>query len=804
MAIKKNQLYSQIWDACDALRGGMEASQYKDYILSLLFVKYVSDKAKEDTNPLYEIPEGAGFDDMLKYRGDKDIGDRINTILTRLSAVNRSVDISFPDFNDEKLLGKGKELVDRVTKLLEIFNNDIDLGKNRAEDDDLLGDAYEYLMRQFATKSGQSKGQFYTPAEVSRLLAFTVGINSDTRPQVTLYDPTCGSGSLLLRAVASARTKVSVHGQEDVATTADLARMNMFLHGQDTAIIRKGNTLSDPLFKEGNQLVRRFDYVVANPPFSVKNWTSGFSPQDDVYHRFEYGVPPKKCGDYAFLQHIIASMKVGIGRAACIMPHGVLFRRNNAEAAIRKKIIEQGYIEAIIGLPANLFYGTQIAACVLVLDKKNAPSRTGIFTMDASKGYMKDGNMNRLREQDVRRIIDTFTARIEKPGYSRMVPIAEIRSNDYNLSIPLYIEKNNTDIQQDIFAHLNGGIPQTEIDAMSEFREVFPKLKDEIFGSSAYTGYRLCRVDPADIHGLVKNSAEYKSFRTEVISHINTWQEKIVPALERSDEASSIDDIIDELGNSILAEFEHCPLLDKYCVYQRLVNYLNDTLKDDLYFVQEVGWKAVIDRKEKTDKKGRTIITSWSCDLLPKEVVSSMLLPQLCEQIANIQSEIVSLSSDIEQMEEDQTSSGGYLGEEGNASVKKRLTELRNKCLSDEVDELKFLEKYNDCLTRITELKKKLKSVTSELDAELTRIYVDFTHDQVRDMVVHNKWLGAIRDSILEEAELRVRSFSSRIKELVLRYETPLTVLQTKVDTIETRVQKHLSEMGFTRRGARI
>ncbi|MEU7604827.1 class I SAM-dependent DNA methyltransferase, partial [Streptomyces sp. NPDC041003] len=394
MALKKTDLYSSLWKSCDELRGGMDAGQYKDYILTLLFVKYVSDKAKADPDSLIDVPSGGSFDDMVAAKGDKEIGDRFNKIISRLAEANdlRNV-IDLADFNDEEKLGKGKEMQDRLSKLVTIFS-DLDFRGSRAEGDDLLGDAYEYLMRHFATESGKSKGQFYTPAEVSRVLAKVVGITKDTRQDQTVYDPTCGSGSLLLKVAAETSRGITIYGQEKDNATWALSKMNMILHGNEDAEILKGDTITSPQFTNGNAL-QTFDFAVANPPFSIKSWSNGLEQE---YGRFEYGRPPEKNGDYAFLLHILKSLK-STGKAAVILPHGVLFRPH-AEADIRRRLLKQGFIKGVIGLPVNLFYGTGIPACIIVLDKENAAARTGVFMIDASKGFIKDGNKNRLRSQD--------------------------------------------------------------------------------------------------------------------------------------------------------------------------------------------------------------------------------------------------------------------------------------------------------------------------------------------------------------------------------------------------------------------
>jgi type I restriction enzyme M protein len=314
---------------------------------------------------------------MVALKGKVDIGDQMNKIISKLAEANELKGvIDVADFNDSDKLGKGKEMQDRLSNLVAIFENpSLDFTRNRAEGDDLLGDAYEYLMRHFATESGKSKGQFYTPAEVSRVMAKVIGIRSARSADTTIYDPTCGSGSLLLKAADEAAAvsgvKISIYGQEMDNATRALARMNMILHDNPEAEIWQGNTLADPHFKAANGSLKTFDFAVANPPFSTKAWSSGLDPAHDPYERFADGIPPTKNGDYAFLLHLLRSMK-STGKGAIILPHGVLFR-GNAEGEIRKNILRKGYIKGIIGLPANLFYGTGIPPVLSCWIKRTPP-----------------------------------------------------------------------------------------------------------------------------------------------------------------------------------------------------------------------------------------------------------------------------------------------------------------------------------------------------------------------------------------------------------------------------------------------
>jgi type I restriction enzyme M protein len=611
MAIKKSDLYSSLWASCDALRGGMDASQYKDYVLTLLFVKYISDKFKNQKFGAIKVPEGASFHDMVDLVGTPNIGDDINKkILNKIKEANGLND--FPDFNDESKLGKGKDLVETVGDLILIFNSpELDFSSNNAEGDDVLGDAYEFLMRHFARDSGKSKGQFYTPAEVSRILAKVLGINeSNSTASTTAYDPTCGSGSLLLKVADEAHKSITLYGQEKEISTANLAKMNMILHNNPTAEVISDNTLSRPFFKSNGQL-KAFDYVVANPPFSLKNWSVGVNTDADEFGRFaDYGVPPEKNGDYAFLLHIIKSLR-STGKGAIVLPHGVLFR-GNAEAEIRKNIIKKGFVKGIIGLPANLFYGTGIPACIIVIDKENAAQRKGIFMIDASKDFIKDGDKNKLQERDIRKITDVFADFIEVKKYSRMVPFAEIANdkNDYNLNIPRYIDNQETEDVQDLFAHLYGGIPAKDVLAMEKFWTVFPAMKKDLFKEKE-NGYFELKMPLENIKEFILNHTQFQTFKNEVLENFEIWKTERIAHFNTLNMGCKPKIEIKLSGDLLLRTFISNPLTDEYDIFQHLMNVYGESMMDDLYSVSLEGWKAGNDWqrliiKGKKDKNGKS------------------------------------------------------------------------------------------------------------------------------------------------------------------------------------------------------
>ena len=677
MALKKSQIYSSLWQSCDALRGGMDASQYKDYVLTLLFMKYVSDRYATDRGALIVVPEGGGFADMAKLKGTKDIGEKINTIIAKLAEANglKGV-IDQADFDDESKLGSGNDMQDRLTRLVGIFE-DLDLSANRAGGDDLLGDAYEYLMTNFATESGKSKGQFYTPAEVSRVMAKVVGIGSYTRQDQTIYDPTCGSGSLLLRAADEAPRGISIYGQEMDNVTWSLARMNMVLHNQETAELWRGNTLAAPHFKNADGGLRTFDFAVANPPFSHKDWSSGLNPTNDEYRRFEYGVPPPRNGDYAFLLHLVASLR-SRGKGAIIMPHGVLFR-GNKEADIRRNLLRRNLIKGVIGLPANLFFGTGIPACILVIDKEDASERTGVFMIDAGRGFIKDGPKNRLREQDIHKIVDTFSRQIELARYSRMVPISEIASpaNDYNLNIPRYIDSSEPEDLHDLDAHLNGGLPDIDIDAFDSYWKVFPKLRPALFESTGRAGYSEARVETPRVKETILGHDEFRSFQRSVASVFDAWRGDHEPLLLGIDEAAQPKELIQTLSEDLLARFGNFPLLDSYDVYQRLMDYWNEEMQDDVYLIVADGWAAgrALRFSDKNETADFTIKRSqktykYVCDLVPASLVIERFFSEEQQALEQLETEVLQSTQRREDFEEQHSIEGGALfGLEGQSGI---------------------------------------------------------------------------------------------------------------------------------------
>ena len=803
MALKKSELYSSLWSSCDELRGGMDASQYKDYVLVLLFIKYVSDKYAGQPYAPITIPKGAGFKDMVALKGKPDIGDQINKkIIGPLANANKLSDM--PDFNDAGKLGSGKEMVDRLTNLIAIFENKaLDFSKNRADGDDILGDAYEYLMRHFATESGKSKGQFYTPAEVSRIMAQILGIrDAKTSAATTVYDPTCGSGSLLLKVGDEAGTTVTLYGQEKDSATAGLARMNMILHNNPTALITQGNTLTDPKYKDGDAL-KTFDYVVANPPFSDKRWSTGLDPLHDPYERFKhFGVPPGKQGDYAYLLHIVRSLK-STGKGACILPHGVLFR-GNAEADIRRNLVRKGYIKGIIGLPPNLFYGTGIPACIVVIDKQDAQARKGIFMIDASGGFMKEGPKNRLRSQDIHKIVDAFNKRLELPKFSRMVSFEEIEKNDFNLNLPRYIDSQQVEDIQSIEGHLNGGIPVADIDALDRYWQVCPKLRKALFKPNR-TGFVDLAVDKANIKSTIYEHSEFAAFIADMNTHFATWRDKNAKSLKALKAGCHPKQIIADISESLLAYYTGKPLIDPYDIYQHLMDYWAQTMQDDCYLIAADGWKAETYRIIETDKKGKEKDKGWTCDLIPKSLIVARYYVKEQAAIDQLSTELEAATVTLAELEEEHSGEEGAFSELdkiNKGSVNARLKEIKgDKEATDEADVLKQWLKLND---EQAGLKKQLKGAEADLDDKAYTQYPKLTEPEVMTLVVDDKWLVALNAMIHSEMDRVSQQLTQRVKQLAERYETPLAELSDRVVHLDATVNRHLTQMGFQMHGTLI
>ena len=813
MAVKKSELYSTLWKCCDELRGGMDASQYKDYVLVILFVKYISDKSRSDAAFDIEIPDGCYFEDFVALKGNPNIGEEINKKMQKLAEANQLEGVFVADFDDEAKLGKGKDKVETLSKLIAVFQNEnLDFSKNRAADDDLIGDAYEYLMKNFATESGKSKGQFYTPAEVSRVMAKVIGLsNAKNGKRTTIYDPTCGSGSLLLRAMCETPEGATVYGQEKDNATVGLAKMNMILHNEIYADIKQGDTINDPQFKDDDQL-KTFDYIVANPPFSTKSWLKSAKAEDE-YHRWgegiKIGIPPEKNGDYAFLLHIVRSLKQ-TGCAACILPHGVLFR-GNAEAQIRKYLVaEKRYIKGIIGLPANLFFGTGIPACIIIIEKSEAAGRKGVFMIDAKSGYIKDGAKNRLREQDIRRIVDVWQSQRDVPHFARFVPMEEIERNDYNLNIPRYVSAPDTEILQDIDAHLYGGLPKHDIDQLATYWDVCPSLRSDLFSEHpTREGYYSLNCEQDTIRDTVSANADFQK-QSEVFKRsFADWCDKHRNELNSLVQGFAPKTLIEQLGNSLLDIFgADKSLVDAYDVYDCLMNYWGETMQDDCYMISSGGWTVQLytpqptskknDDKKKKEKKAATP-EDIVCDLLPVPIVVNEYFADKRDLIIAAEELLSQNEAQLAELIEEQAEN--YLDEDNfpdskmtDANIKKRIKALDKKA---DAEELAVLQKYLDLKGDISLNKKLIKERKYDLLTALLVKYAALSEEDIKRLVIEKKWFASLGSRLDGEMQRISQQLTSKVSALAERYAQTLPEIDAEIDDLEAKVAAHLKQMGY-------
>lgn len=673
----------------------------------------------------------------------------------------------------------------------------------------MLGDAYEYLMRHFATESGKSKGQFYTPAEVSRILAKVVGITPQTSQDQMVYDPTCGSGSLLLKVADEAPRGLTIYGQEMDNSTWALSRMNMFMHGYPSHEIWRGNTLSDPYWKNDDGSLKTFDFAIANPPFSYKSRSNGVNIAEDPFERFEYGAPPDKNGDYAFLLHILKSLK-STGKAAVILPHGVLFR-GNAEARIRQNLIRQGYIKGIIGLPPNLFYGTGIPACIIVLDKESAVERTGLFMVDASRGFIKDGNKNRLRAQDIHKIVDVFNHQSEIKRYSRMVPFSKIEKNDYNLNIPRYIDASEPEDLHDLNAHLNGGIPNRDLDELKNYWQVLPQVRKALFAPDGRSGYSKSLVEAAQVKSTILEHPEFKAFAVRSLSLYTGWYQAHVDALKGIAVSDQPKALIDRLSEDLLHRFTAVDLLDRYDIYQILMGYWAETMQDDVYVLVQDGWAVGNTLRELVVRKGEKLKEipdliigkkKYKSDLIPPGLIVARYFADEQAQLGTLQAELDGISSqDLEVLIEEHSGEEGLLAEAQTDAGKvtknlatARLKEIKGDRSAD--DERVMLKECQQLFEQEAKAKKAVKEAQSALDEAVFERYPHLSEEDIKTLVVADKWHATLQGMISAEIERVTQQLANRIKDLEERYAEPLPVLEKEVEALSSKVGEHLRKMG--------
>jgi len=623
--------------------------------------------------------------------------------------------------------------------------------------------------------------------------------------------------------------------------------MNMILHGHPTADIwgKGDSTLSTPYFKNPDDSLKTFDFAVANPPFSDKAWSNGLDPANDKFHRFEYGIPPAKRGDYAFLLHLIKSLK-SKGKGVIILPLGVLFR-GKKEADIRRNLIKRGLIKGIIGLPANLFYGTGIPACIVLIDKENAHARTGIFMIDASKGFMKDGNKNRLRSRDIHKIVDVFKKQAELPRYSRMVPVAEISNpaNDYNLNIPRYIDSSEPEDLHDLDAHLRGGIPNRDIDDLEAYWDEFPSLREVLFKPGDRSGYSEAKVETRQVKATILAQNEFKAYAERVSAVFNEWRKAHDALLNGLQKEVKPKEVIHKLSEDLLERFTDLPLLSRYDVYQCLMDYWAEVMQDDVYLVTTDGWveavkpRGIIEYNKQKVKETPDLTIKrkkYKMDLIPPALVVARYFVEEQAELDRLETNVNEVTARKEEFEEEHCGEEGALnGLEGKSGIAKGKVQDRVMVLKEAIlkafaeatpehkqakqisksrfsfnpwhkgvidddelfAELDILYDYLQLVDEESEKKKTHKQAMNTLLNAVVEKYPKLSETDIKMLVVDDKWFASIQSAIDGEAERLTQGLATRIKELEERYAHTLPELEHDVDKLSNKVEKHLKEMGL-------
>ena len=551
---------------------------------------------------------------------------------------------------------------------------------------------------------------------------------------------------------------------------------------------------------------KQFDFAVVNPPFSLKNWTDGVKD----YGRFTgYGdMPPEKNGDYAWLLHILKSLK-STGKAAVILPHGVLFR-GNTEATIRQHIIDKGYIKGIIGLPANLFYGTGIPACIIVIDKSDADNRQGIFMIDASHDYIKDGNKNRLRERDIYKIVTTFNEQITTdPKYARFVPNEEIKiKNAYNLNIPRYIDSSEPEDLQDLEAHLHGGIPMADVDSMEKYWTHFPNLKKKLF-SPLRDGYYKLNIDKNDVRSTVYADEEFSVYAEQIDAAFDSWRQEVDAGLRTIDDSVESKKYIIELSELLISKFENIALVEKYDVYQVLLSYWQETMADDVFVLVQDGYEAGRETEDvyevtedKKTKKEKRKYKGWDGKLIPKSLIEAQYFAAERAKIDEAQAVVDETQSKLDGMVEEQTAEDGVLFDclnDNNAvdakKVNDRIKELKKSAPDSE--EYRTLCEYMKLCDKVKQYAKIAKELNIALDEACKEKYPLLSMDEIKELLVNRKWYYTIFAGIKALYITTSHEIAGRITELAERYENTLPELESELEAYEAKVKAHLERMGF-------
>lgn len=851
--ITSDEIKKRLWDGANELRGSMNASQYMDYMLGLMFYKFLSDKTLEQvrmTEQLYELTEEElvnhyknvydkyqkqyidlirqqlGYyiqPEYLYQRWIQDINEgrfELETIRASLDAFETTIAggqnpddfenlFSSLDLTNQAL---GKDLNERSKNIKELISLFADLNMVALQKTDILGDAYEYLIGQFAMEAGKKAGEFYTPRQVSEVMAQIVTLSGDV---TSVYDPTVGSGSLLLTVkqhLSSQEQKnLNYYGQEKNTATYNLTRMNLLLHGvrPEKMTIRNADTLAqdwpeDP--KRPSEAVQ-FDAIVMNPPYSLKKWNSDGLTISDPRFSFVGMMPPDKTGDYAFLLHGLYHLGQQ-GTMAIVLPHGVLFR-SGAEGAIRQRLIDKNYIDAVIGLPSKLFANTGIAVCIVVL-KKNRSIGDSILVIDASKHFTKGKDHNILQDKDIARIVDTYSQRIENTGYSHLVSLDKLKKNDYNLNIPRYVEQIETEIPHHVDAHLYGGIPKEDFNKLpiltTETKDILSMHLQEIRnGYYDIKNMDMLRVDILD-------SASVEEVNGKLNKRIEVYVEKYWENLKSVNEQAGLAGLKSAMLADAKRLFMDIKWVDPYEAYQVVAELWNTIFNHDLEIIAASGFYESARMTEPNmvskgqGKNKRMVQDGVRGSIIPNDLIEEILFREKKKELEVIQVELEAVSDELSELveaakveESDEyyalndlikRNDEGEMAETFDAKLVKK--ELKNLGPTD--DAYQLVKQTNDLLEKTKKLKKISKNNREALNDEIYKRFGTLTHDEI-DQLLRIKWFGSFVAVMTDIFRAPILKEIDTLLMLKTRYSNTLQSLDAEIDDLEKSIEDMMKEL---------
>lgn len=836
--MNKQQLASKIWESANKMRSTIEASQYKDYILGFIFYKFLSETeiarlkandfteadlptlTEEDQGTVDFVKDECGYfiacENLFQTWIDKGKDFEIADVRDALSAFERNVSPAHKKVFDgifetlqtglSKLGTDARSQSKAARDLIHLIK---DIPMDGRQDYDVLGYIYEYLIENFAANAGKKAGEFYTPHEVSKLMSEIVAWHLSGRGEIKIYDPTSGSGSLLInigKAVARRNGDpdgIKYYAQELKENTYNLTRMNLVMRGilPDNIVVRNGDTLEDdwPWFdslenKEETYDPLFVDAVVSNPPYS-QNWDSDGK---DIDPRFDYGVAPKSKADYAFLLHDLFHLR-NDGIMCIVLPHGVLFR-GGEEGAIRKNLVEHRHVQAIIGLPANIFFGTGIPTIIMVLRKQRAADDSNVLIVDASKHFVKEGKNNKLQSSDIKRIVDVVTSNKSVEGFSRSVSIDEIRQNDYNLNIPRYVDSSEAAESWDIFATMFGGIPKTEIDALHEYWSAWPSLQSQLFHDD---GGSCLRLNVSDIASAVRSDDDVRSYLNRFEQCVSSFpQEMRERLIERPESVDALSEE-GELADVIASMLDGIPLVDTYVAYQILDDAWQG-IAIDLEVIQTEGFEAVrrVDPNMvvKT-KKGKDVEVQdgWVGRVLPFELVQQRLLADEMEAMRAKEQRIAAIGQEVaeilDNMDEDEKDSSKAINDAGDAFVAAELKRaVKSIGKTPESDFEKTLVRAKRLLDEEKALKKELKELIPAIQEKTKEAIEGMDDAQCRSMLAA-KWVEPLYAELLSLSEEAIKEFIAKAQALCAKYETTYADVCNQISSAEDELVKMFGQL---------